>query len=392
MAKVSFKKGTKAQLDTTAKVEGQLLITTDEHGLYLDVSSDSRIRISDFKQIDKFTELPNPANADESALYYVKDVDLLAKWDGSQWHQINKNTGATSIEVVNSTEIEDNKVLIAAYDENSRKITITLTDNLATETYVTEKIQEIQQEEGTLGTRVTTLESQMKTVQGEETEEGSIKKALKDAKAYTDEAKAALIGEDSSTGEEDTIKAAKKYADLQDEKLKGELIGTAEDITNNTIKGAAHEVKTYVDEQIAAKVASTYKAGGSKTSTDLTEELLVEANEGYVYNINDEFDTDENFVDGLEKHYPAGTNVVVIKQETEYRFDVLSGFVDLTAYAKTTEVTQAITTAKNELIGESTTEATSTTIKGAVDEAKKYTDDKIKEVNNGLEWGEFTGE
>ena len=359
MAKVSFKKGTKAQLDTTARVEGQLLITTDEHGLYLDVSSDSRIRISDFKQIDKFSELPNPANADESALYYVKDVDLLAKWDGSQWHEINKNTGATSIEVVNNTETTDNKVLTANYDEVSRKITITLSDNLATEKYVTNKIAEIQEEEGTLGTRVTTLEGKMKTVQGEETEEGSIKKALKDAKAYTDEAKE-------------------------------ELIGTAEDITNSTIKGAAHEVKEYVDEQIAAKVASTYKAGGSKTSTDLTAELLVETNEGYVYNISNEFDTDENFVDGLEKHYPAGTNVVVIKQEAEYKFDVLSGFVDLTAYAKTTEVTQAIATAKTELIGESTTEATSETIKGAVDEAKKYTDDKIKEVNNGLEWGEFT--
>lgn len=97
----------------------------------------------------------------------------------------------------------------------------------------------------------------------------------------------------------------------------------------------------YTKTEINSKLSSVYKAQGSKTSSELTSSLLVNSNEGYVYNISNEITiTDANkslFVEGVNSSYPAGTNIVVIKVGNAYKFDVIAGFVDLTAYAKTAD-------------------------------------------------------
>lgn len=107
--------------------------------------------------------------------------------------------------------------------------------------------------------------------------------------------------------------------------------------------------ETYSRGEIDGKLASAYKAQGSKAASALTSSLLVAANEGYVYNISDKLEiTDSNkslFVEGVKSSYPAGTNVVVVKVGSAYKFDVIAGFVDLTAYAKTAdqkEITDAL--------------------------------------------------
>ena len=97
----------------------------------------------------------------------------------------------------------------------------------------------------------------------------------------------------------------------------------------------------YTKSEVDGKLASAYKAQGSKTASQLTSSLLVKANEGYVYNLSDKLEiTDSNkslFVENLKSSYPAGTNVVVVKVGSAYKFDVIAGFVDLTAYAKTAD-------------------------------------------------------
>lgn len=97
----------------------------------------------------------------------------------------------------------------------------------------------------------------------------------------------------------------------------------------------------YTKSEVNSKLASAYKAQGSKTASQLTSSLLVKANEGYVYNLSDKLEiTDSNkslFVENLKSSYPAGTNVVVVKVGSDYKFDVIAGFVDLTAYAKTAD-------------------------------------------------------
>ena len=97
----------------------------------------------------------------------------------------------------------------------------------------------------------------------------------------------------------------------------------------------------YTKSEVDGKLSSAYKAQGSKTASALTSSLLIAANEGYVYNISDELEiTDSNrslFVENVKSSYPAGTNVVVVNVGGAYKFDVIAGFVDLTAYAKTAD-------------------------------------------------------
>ena len=77
-----------------------------------------------------------------------------------------------------------------------------------------------------------------------------------------------------------------------------------------------------------------YKPSGSVAFAALPE--LSSTNVGHVYNITDAFTTTDNFVEGAGKKYSAGENVAIIEvSEGVYKYDVLSGMVDLTDYSTT---------------------------------------------------------
>ena len=120
MATVSFKKGLLAALPS-AYTEGAFYVTTDERALYLDVDGSTRIRIGDFQEFANLEALQANTNPGTTALYYIADINVLAKWNGTNYIQINLDTGATSIEVTG----DGNAVTVAAYDAGSRKITLT---------------------------------------------------------------------------------------------------------------------------------------------------------------------------------------------------------------------------------------------------------------------------
>jgi hypothetical protein len=87
----------------------------------------------------------------------------------------------------------------------------------------------------------------------------------------------------------------------------------------------------YVKNEVDSKLSSTYKAKGSVAFANLP--ALIAANAGNVYNVTDAFTTTSDFVEGSGKSYPAGTNVVIVNTTgTTYKYDVLSGFVDLSGY------------------------------------------------------------
>lgn len=143
---------------------------------------------------------------------------------------------------------------------------------------------------------------------------------------------------------------------------KAELIGTPDDASNlNTINAA----KKYASEQIAAQISSVYKPAGSVAFASLPTPAanLV----GNVYNVTDAFTADDEFVAGeVGNEYPAGTNVVVIEEsDNVFKFDALTGTVDLTNYSTTAQMNQAI----------------STSASSTLQSAKDYTDSAI----NGLD-------
>ena len=95
MAQVSFKKGLLANLPAVI-TEGAFYVTTDERAMYLDIDATTRVRIGDFQEFATLAALQANVNPSTSALYYVTDLNCLAKWDGTKYVQINLDTGATS--------------------------------------------------------------------------------------------------------------------------------------------------------------------------------------------------------------------------------------------------------------------------------------------------------
>ena len=107
--------------------------------------------------------------------------------------------------------------------------------------------------------------------------------------------------------------------------------------------------QTQVDDKIDAAISSVYKPAGSVTFASLPTPGA--DNLGNVYNVTDAFTTDARFTEGAGQEYPAGTNVAVVETSNEpatYKFDVMSGFVDLSGYL-TTETASITYATKTEL-------------------------------------------
>lgn len=156
---------------------------------------------------------------------------------------------------------------------------------------------------------------------------------------------------------ESSIVATNLWAAIEEIKAAYEAADTAinENLTTNYYNKT--ETDSKIDEKIAAKVSSTYKAAGTVQFASLP--TLSATEEGKVYNISDAFTTTENFVEGAGQKYPAGTNVVCIDTANEvYKWDVLAGFVDLSAYATTESVTSGLNNKVDKVEGSSLVENT----------------------------------
>ena len=96
----------------------------------------------------------------------------------------------------------------------------------------------------------------------------------------------------------------------------------------------------YTKAQIDGLVSAVYKPAGSAAFASLPAPAAAAL--GKVYNVTDAFTTDARFVDGAGKRYPAGTNVVVVQVDSAYKYDALSGMVDLSGYAKSAELSKKV--------------------------------------------------
>lgn len=76
---------------------GALYITTDEGAIYYGTGTGMK-RLGDFIQVANVASLPEKAH--ESCLYYCVTENILAKWNGSDWTQINKQPTAEEMKTL----------------------------------------------------------------------------------------------------------------------------------------------------------------------------------------------------------------------------------------------------------------------------------------------------
>lgn len=320
MATVAFKKGLLAALPSTY-AEGTFYVTTDERAIYLDVDGSTRIRIGDFQEFATLQALQANTNPSTTALYYITELNVLAKWNGTSYVQINLDTGATSIEVVG----DGNAVTAASYDPATRKITLTKGATHTTAEDVDNAIDLAIGELGdkTEGTPYANVKDYVDTKIGQitGTVEGLGDLAVKDKVAESDlETELATkingkadVGTDADTSDMDTLKGAKKYADEKAAAVQTEVdaleakVGTVEEgKTVVQMIEEAQEAATYDDTEIKAKVQANTNAigvlNGEATVEGSVKKTVADEIAKVIADAPESFDTLKEISDWISSH------------------------------------------------------------------------------------------
>ena len=421
MAMVNFKKGLLANLPA-AKAEGTFYVTTDERALYLDVDGSTRVRIGDFQEFATLEALQANTNPSTTALYYVTELNVLAKWNGTAYVQINLDTGATSIEVVG----DGNAVTAASYDAATRKLTLTAGATYATpgdvdtkiaakvgdigektvKAYVEEKTAGIASDEAlsALGDRVTAAEGDIDTLQGDKTVAGSVDKKVDDAikaldLANTYDPKGAADGKDAA------IAAAKKAGDdaQADVDALETKVGTVpEGKTVVQMIADAQSAATYDDSALAGRVTTLEGSDAGKSVRTIANEEL--AAQLFPADAQECMDPLTEIAAWIQSHPDdaAAMNAAITKLQAivagiggdgekptvvAYVADAIAA-LKIGDYAKAADLTALagrVTTAEgklNTLTGADTVEGS---VAKALKDAKAYTDEKAHEHSNKAE-------
>lgn len=118
--KLRFLHGLQENLPKNAAGEAQIsngtiYVTTDERAMYVDINN-QRIRLGDFQVFDTFDSIPTNPTPSTSALVYAADKNILCRYDGSKWVQINsQRTLAQLLATVTTAYSASNNVATATH-------------------------------------------------------------------------------------------------------------------------------------------------------------------------------------------------------------------------------------------------------------------------------------
>lgn len=129
--------------------------------------------------------------------------------------------------------------------------------------------------------------------------------------------------------------------------LRTKLANQVDDPTNTfvssvVVDGVSQDVtrgQATIDLSDYARKADV--AGAINYQGSVTAELIptpTVAGKATMLNVSEEFTSTTAFTDGGGKTYPAGTNIVVIDDNGTLKWDVMSGFVDLSPFQKSSEL------------------------------------------------------
>ena len=231
---VKFQQGLLANLSKQAIANGTLWFTTDEGAIYLDTEG-RRVRFGDYVTVDSITDLPAAGHAYETALYYAKAENVLARWDSgsNKWVQLNA-AGLTQI------KLEGN----AGNVVTGLKVTTDATTGAKVLTYTAANMA--------TASEVSTLKSSVETLVGGENVSGSVANQIKVAKE-------AIIGDDSDESGATTINGALKAA------AAAKAAADAAQGTANTAKSQAETNKNDISDLQSSVSQNATEITGLKT-------------------------------------------------------------------------------------------------------------------------------
>lgn len=126
--KLRFLSGIQANLPT-AITNGTVYVTTDEHAMYVDLGGE-RIRLGDFIIVDKVASLPTSPAPHQAALYYAVAENILCRYNGTKWVQINsqKTLAALITDITTSYSATSNvgtaTIKLSGEDGSSEQATV----------------------------------------------------------------------------------------------------------------------------------------------------------------------------------------------------------------------------------------------------------------------------
>lgn len=299
---IKFLRGNVASLPNTA-TDGALYFTKDE-GVYLGLADGSYHRYGDFIQVNAVADLPT-AGAHVNCMYYCVAENILAKWDGKKWVQINKqktlaelggvsksayDTKMTALEKAdrdNATAISNLSTLVGTIPEGAGADTVIAYINKKTDGIATSGNLEA------LASRVTTAEGDIDKLQAAIADGGSVANAIAAAKKAGDDAKAAADAAQSTANSKTTMAEveakdyatkteAKGYADAKDTAIAAAK--TAADAAQADVNaletkvGTVPENKTVVQMIADAQSAATYDDTALKGRVSANETAIATLN------------------------------------------------------------------------------------------------------------------
>lgn len=285
---IKFLRGNVASLPQTA-TEGALYFTKDE-GVYLGLADGTYHRYGDFIQVDAVADLPK-AGAHVNCMYYCVAENVLAKWNGTEWVQINKQktlaelggvaksvydakmTALEKADSDNATAISNLRTLVGTIPEGAGADTVIAYINKKTDGIATSGNLEA------LASRVTTAEGEIDDLQAAIADGGSVANAIAAAKKAGTDAQAdvdALEGKVGTVADGKTVVSliadAKTQADkgVTDAATAKAAADTAQSGVNsiNTKIGTVTEGKTVVEMINDATYDDTGIKASIKANTD----------------------------------------------------------------------------------------------------------------------------
>ena len=372
MALLKFLKGNYSNLTNAAIAEGQVLICGDTGEMFVDVAADKRVKIGDFVVMSDIAALEalDASAVPTSRLYYVEAGNILARSNGTEWVQINKQKTLAQLGGV-SQETYNTKIaaLEKADTDNATAISGVDTRLQAAE----KKLESVATTEGLdeLTDRVTTAEGEIDDLQAAIAEGGSVANAIADAKkAGTDAAAAAKAAQDTAdakttmaeveaknyatqaeaqgyaNAKDAAIQAAQAKADSAYELAEGKA---TMDQVNTAIANAGHAVKADVDTAIE-NLDKAYKAADTALETKLQGNIDKKVDQtAYDTKVAELEGTDEDLQDAIDAlagkvgEVPADKTIVqmIADAKTDATYDDTKVKEDIKANADAIDAIEA---------------------------------------------------